>query len=313
MGNNLSSSIKWWMELVRCPWCGENPFRDDSPEKVQCKSCDRPFEWKDNELEWLPKMKKTKRYDAPKGKMALIKRALNPLSNPLLPMRYWSKFRTEQYYQRTLNDKSLAKEWADHYLSGLDFPKDAAVLDHSCGRGRNIGLLNQLGYQVAGQDMTSNLWWKNLSSSGFQIVPPNSERLPWKSSSFDLVNNTMVIRYLPQESMKSFVQEIWRVLKPGGYWLILETNNQGYGRAHTQLKSTLSLDFMRSQVAQNGFKELDTSWEGFYAPFWPFFINYLRKQCGPWPMDISDYSSWIAKQIPPEKRGLWLLRLRRED
>ena len=29
--------------------------------------------------------------------------------------------------------------------------------------------------------------------------------------------------------------------------------------------------------------------------------------------NISDFDSWLAKQIPPEKRSLWLMRLRRGD
>jgi len=313
MENNPSFSFKWWMNLVECPWCSEKPFPNEPPIKMECRFCRSPFEVRNNVLEWIPDGQKTKRYDAAKGKLDIVKRLLNPLSNPLLPMRYWSKIRTEQYYRRTLNDNNLAKKWAEHYLTGIDIPKNAMVLDHGCGRGRNVGLLSQLGYQVAGQDMTVDKWWARLPDSGFQVIPRGSERLPWKSSSYDLVNDDVVIRYLPEEMVKSFVKEIRRVIKPGGYWLILETNNQGFGRKHAQLKSTLSLNLMRSLAKQNGFKEIDVSYEGFYAPFFPFAINFLRKQCGPWPMNISDYESWMAEQIPPEKRGLWLLRLRRED
>lgn len=304
---------KWWMDLVRCPWCGENPFKGDPSEKMECTSCKRPLELRGNEIDWLPEGKKTKRYDAPKSKLDFIKRALNPLSNPLLPLRYWSKFRTEQYYQRTLNDKNLAEKWADHYLSGLNLPKDAVVMDHSCGRGRNIGLLNQSGFQVVGQDILAHPWWGNFPDSGFQVVPPYSQGLPWKSSRFDLINDALVVSYIPEIILEPFIKEIRRILKPGGYWIILEANNQSYGQKHFQIKNLLPLESMRSLATQNGFKEIDVSYEGFYAPFFPLFINFLRKQCGPWPMDISDYNSWIAKQIPPEKRGLWLLRLQRED
>jgi SAM-dependent methyltransferase len=313
MENNLSLSFKWWMNLVECPWCGEKPFLNKPSMKMECRSCSRPFEIRNNELEWIPDGQKTKRYDVAKGKIDFIKRALNPLSNPLLPMRYLSKFRTEQYYQRTLSDQFLAEEWADHYLSGIDLPKDAVVLDHGCGRGRNVGLLNQIGYKVSGQDMIPSPWWERLPDSGFQVVPPNYERLPWKSSSYDLASDIGVIGYLPRENLGSFVKEVKRILKPGGYWLILEANDKGYSREHFPSKNLLPLSLMRSLATQNGFREIDVSYEGFYAPFFPFAINFLRKQCGPWPMNISDYDSWMAEQIPPEKRGLWLLRLRRED
>lgn len=313
MSNNLSPSQKWWMDLIRCPWCRDIPFRADLSMSINCESCKSSFEFKNNEVEWVSEGHKKKRYDAPRGKIDFFKRVLNPLSNPLLPLSYWSKFRTEQYYQRTLNDKSLAKKWVEHYLSGLNLPKNALILDHGCGRGRNVGLLNQLGYQFAGQDMTSSSWWGNLMDSGFQIVPPDCEGLPWKNSAFDLINDSLVVSYIPVKIFEVLIKEIRRVLKPGGYWVILAANNKSYGQKNFQIKNLLPLDSMRSLAKNNGFKEIDVSYEGFYAPYFPLFINFIRKQCGPWNFDLSDYESWLAEQTPPEKRGLWLMRLRRGD
>ena len=81
MENNLSTSIKWWMDLVRCPWCGEKPFGYNVSLKMECRSCNRPFESRNNELEWIPYGEKKKRYDIPKGEIDFIKRGLNPLSD----------------------------------------------------------------------------------------------------------------------------------------------------------------------------------------------------------------------------------------
>ena len=106
------------------------------------------------------------------------------------------------------------------------------------------------------------------------------------------------------------MQEVRRVLKPGGYWIVLEANEESYGRKHFQ-QALLSLPLMRSLAARAGFREIDLSYEGFYAPVFPLLINFLRKQCGPWPMDVSDYDSWLARRSPPRKRGLWRLRLQR--
>jgi len=313
MKNSLFTSKNWWMHLVQCPNCNESPFTDNFNENSKCQSCGTNFQLNNNTLKWLLTKEQTKRYDHPKSKLDLIKRGLNPLSNPLLPLRYWSKFQIERYYRRTLTDRDLAIKWAKHYLSGIELPKGAAILDHGCGRGRNVGLLNQLGYQVAGQDMTENTWWNRFSNAGFQVLPPDCDKLPWKNSSFDLVNNNLVVCYLDKKKLNSFVKEIKRVLKPGGVWLILEANEQSLGHKHFQIESLTPLDLMRSLATKNGFREIDTSYEGFYAPYFPLFINFLRKQCGPWPFDVSDYDSWLAKQISPEKRGLWLLRLQREE
>ena len=93
--------------------------------------------------------------------------------------------------------------------------------------------------------------------------------------------------------------------------MVLEANVESFGVKAFQMDHLMPLNLMRSLAAQNGFKEIDISYESFYAPVFPLVFNFIRKQCGPWPMDISDYDSWIAKQIQPEKRGMWLLRLRR--
>ena len=306
---NNSSTTNWWLDLVQCPWCGEIPFTDATPKYENCNSCNKHFEIKNNSLEWKTDGKATQRYDAPKGILDIIKRLLDPLSNPLLPMRYWTQFRVEQYYKRVLNDITLAKKWSDHYLSKLNLPKDATILDHGCGRGRHVALLNQLGFRSVGQDMSKNTWWQKLTKNGFQVTPPNSTHLPWKSSSFDLVNDVQVIHYLLPEALENFIKEVKRVLKPGGHWILLDANDNSYGGRHFQHERLLPLHVVRSLVTQNGFKEVDQSYEGFYASVFPYVINFLRKQCGPWPMDVSDYDSWIAQNIQPKKRGLWLLRL----
>jgi hypothetical protein len=79
------------------------------------------------------------------------------------------------------------------------------------------------------------------------------------------------------------------------------------------MDSLLPLDLMRSIAMQNGFTEIDVSYEGFFAPYFPLIINFFRKQWNPWRMDVSDYDSRMARKISPEKRTLWQLRLRRED
>ncbi|MBL08976.1 MAG: hypothetical protein CL402_00405 [Acidiferrobacteraceae bacterium] len=312
MATNLSTSNLWWISLVQCPICYEKPFKENLRGKLKCLSCDTKFELVKNRIDWTPEHQITQGYDRPKNKWDLLKRCINPLSNPLLPFRYWIKLRTEQFYKRTINDNRLAESWANHYLSGIRLPENATILDHGCGRGRSIGLLNQNGFKVVGQDMIADNWWKNFDKNGFQILPPNYTKLPWRDSSFDLVTNIMVIGYLPREKLDCFVKEICRVLKPNGYWLILEANDKSLGRRlfNREYENPLPLNTMRVFAKNHKFKEIDVSYEAFYAPFFPILINFIRKQCGPWQFDISDYDSWLAKQISPEKRGQWLMRLK---
>lgn len=311
-GGNLDEkpSRQWWMNMVTCAWCGANPIGDGFAKEMECQSCSRPFAVKNNRLVWPAKEEKASRDVFAGGILKFLRRALNPLSSPMSPLRYWSNFRTGRYYRRTVADPLLAQRWAEHYLSGLELPADAILLDHGCGKGRHTGLLNQLGFRTVGQDIAENAWWDRLTGSGFQVVPPGCVRLPWASRSFDLVLDVGVIGFVPRDGLEAFMSEVRRVLKPGAYWVVLEANDQSYGWRHFQ-QAVVPLSFVRSLAEKIRFAEVDVSYEGFYAPAFPILINFLRKQCAPCAMNGYDFDSWLARQIPAEKRGTWLLRLRR--
>jgi hypothetical protein len=48
------------------------------------------------------------------------------------------------------------------------------------------------------------------------------------------------------------------------------------------------------------------SYEGFYAPVFPVLINAIRKTLAPWPFDLADHDSALARLIAPRRRALWL-------
>ena len=241
-----------------------------------------------------------------------LRNAINPLNNPLLPMRYISRIRREGYYRRTLTDKRLAREWADHFLKDLDLPPGAVALDFGCGRGRNAALLAQLGFKVVGQDITVHPWWASMPDVGFQTAP-DFTRLPWKDHSVNLFLATEVIHYVPPELLDAHAAEVWRVLKPGAYWVLLEANEAGLGAAYVrkQIGRLHSLTDVERLVSAKGFKEHDRSFEGYYARRFPGFINFVRKQCSCRPFDLYDWRSRLAARLPDEKRALWLLRLQK--
>jgi hypothetical protein len=108
------------------------------------------------------------------------------------------------------------------------------------------------------------------------------------------------------------MQEIRRILKPGGYWLLLEANSGSLAAKHlrSRIGRLHELDRVRRLAVNSGFTEISQSFEGFYAPYFPVLINFIRKLCSFRQFDISDYDSWVVKAMLPEKRGLWLLRLK---
>lgn len=303
----------WWHALVVCPSCGsrELSWPDHTMWEGKCVKCGRDFKLDNDILRWNDTNQVTKMALLPVLARRL-RNFLNPISSPLLPFRYLTQIRLERYYQRTLLDSDLARKWAGHYLDGLDLPEEVIVLDFGCGRGRNVGILNQLGYWVAGQDVKFHSWWHRLTGCGFQVTQ-GSSNLPWRDAVFDLVVEVEVIHYIHETQLLKHVQEIKRILKPGGYWLLLEANSKSFGarQVRSKIGRLHELDKVKELTASSGFIEISQSFEGFYAPYFPILINFIRKLCVPRQFDISDYDSWLATKIMPERRALWLLRLKK--
>ena len=311
-----SHESRWWLELVACPYCGTDEVDLCSTSRGisgACR-CGREYRLKDRTLFWDGGDSAGERSNGLSARTLWKKlwNSLNPLNNPLLPMRHFSRWRVEQYYRRTLSDIALARTWAEHFLKDLSLPDGATVLDFGCGRGRNIGFLKQLGYKVVGQDVISNKWWDRLPDVGFQVLDTMA-RLPWKDASFDLVVEVEVIHYLPWEALQKHVEEIRRIIKPGGYWVLLEANNSGDGAEHIrrQIGQMHPLGEVRSLMESEGFMEIDIDYISYYASHFPLFINFLRQQCSLRRFDMYDWNSWLASRVPKERRGLWLMRLQR--
>jgi SAM-dependent methyltransferase len=321
--------VEYLLSLTACPICGSagQELIRQSVAGV-CNSCNEPWRIEENVLIWSEEERQANQSRKPLFFRKIIVKArdphwvienikwraayyLHPFKSPFSPLTRLTNRRVEQYYYRTLNDRDLAKEWANHYLNGLLMRPGACILDHGCGRGRHLGLASQLEYKIYGQDVVRHEWWQNLPNCGFQVVPPEAKSLPWRDQVFDMVLNIEVISFMSPESLESHAQEVLRVLRPGGYWIILEANSGSYG-AHIPRKHYGRLHTLKETIqtaTEAGFEELDASYEGFYAPFFPIFVDFFRKVCAPWPLDLADHRSWMASLIKQQRRALWLLRL----
>jgi SAM-dependent methyltransferase len=289
-----------------CPWCGHAMPAPKEGEHA-CVHCGRRCCDAGNLRRWIDDERPAHQRDL----ATLLLRQFSPLSSRLSPLRYFADWRVEQYYRRTLADQSLAEQWASDYLEGLTLAPHAVVLDHGCGRGRHSALLSRLGYQVAAQDITSHSWWRHLPACTFQTVSAEAERLPWNEHTFALVVDVGVIHYLTEAQLSKLAGEVLRVLQPGGFWLLLEGNSESYGasRMRSIIGRLHEVDTVRRLASAAGFQELDLSYEGFYAPLIPLYVNFVRKLMRPGPMDLNDHRSVLAARLPSRRRAHWRLRL----
>ena len=115
---------------------------------------------------------------------------------------------------------------------GVPFESVGTLLDFGCGCGRVLRHLMNAGVEINGSDLNSNLirWCdKNIAQAKFSVnglTPP----LPHPGGSLGLVYALSVFTHLPESLQKPWLNELARVLRPGGH-LILSTHGERYREA----------------------------------------------------------------------------------
>ena len=96
---------------------------------------------------------------------------------------------------------------------------DAAILDCGCGTGHNLALLRQHG-RATGIDLT----WTGLAFAHARgeraVAQASATRLPFGDGRFDVVTSFDVIYALEDADETAALQEMHRVLRPGGHLVI---------------------------------------------------------------------------------------------
>ena len=112
----------------------------------------------------------------------------------------------------------------DQLLKGRLVP-GMRVLDAGCGSGRNLVYLLKSGYEVFAVDESEQAiaHVRALASGLAPHLPPNNfkcgsvERIGFEESEFDVVLSSAVLHFARDDDQwMAMVQEMWRVLRPGG-------------------------------------------------------------------------------------------------
>jgi SAM-dependent methyltransferase len=137
---------------------------------------------------------------------------------------------------------SLTSEGVDvnNYEFCAQFAQKAAngragfkVLDYGCGAGQIIGLMRAAGLEAAGceafyeGDDCSSRTPQNLRP---YISRMQGDRAPFDDASFDLVINNQVLEHV--KDLDIVVQEIGRILRPGGICLSLFPDDSVWREGH---------------------------------------------------------------------------------
>lgn len=141
---------------------------------------------------------------------------------------YWERFNKmyELEYDLSWLDKEIPQE-VRGYIRQLILEKsldveDSRIMDLGCGRGKLLYHLEQEDFkQVVGVD---------VSNVAAQLAKPHTERsevlvadviegLPFKDNTFSLVTELTVLSSLNPQHWSSVLNEIYRVLNRGGFYI----------------------------------------------------------------------------------------------
>lgn len=134
------------------------------------------------------------------------------------PIEQTSGFETEE-------DACLYLMHLRAYSEAARLSAGLRVLDIGCNAGYGCGILSEFAADVVGVDVSEMA----IQRAGQMVHKPNvsflcvnGDVLPFEANEFDMVTAFQLIEHLPAPA--HFLADVWRVLKPGGRFLLTTPN-----------------------------------------------------------------------------------------
>lgn len=108
-------------------------------------------------------------------------------------------------------------------LQGLQINPETKVLDLCCGSGQATQFLVQSSQDVTGLDaspLSLKRAQKNVPQA--QYVEAWAEDMPFPDNQFDLVHTSVAMHEMKPDQLRQILQEVYRVLKPGGIFTMVD-------------------------------------------------------------------------------------------
>lgn len=134
------------------------------------------------------------------------------------------------YHARRYETKygKLFKRLHHYYITKLleSIDKKFSLLEVACGTGHTSQLLANLGFDFIACDLTPQMMAQarekieKTENRRVDFIETNAMSLPFSDASFDLLVSTRFLHLFPLSKQKIILQEMIRVLKPGGKILV---------------------------------------------------------------------------------------------
>jgi SAM-dependent methyltransferase len=152
---------------------------------------------------------------------------------------------------------------------GFDLSRAQAVLDFGCGAAKNIRLLRGIrGLRLVGTDVNAaQIEWarKHVPGVEFHVNELEPPLRFAEDDTFDLVTAASVFTHIPLHLQRPWLEEIRRILCPGGYFLCTVA-----GVHHIRIQLSPEL---QQELRAKGHVTLDADDEG---------VSYATKAAGSW-------------------------------
>lgn len=152
------------------------------------------------------------------------------------------------------------------------------VLDFGSGTGRHVVYLSKLGFDLTGIDISKTgikickEWLKHEKLEAKLICRDIFKTIPYPNGYFDAVISTQVIHHGKRSQIEKTIQEISRVVRPGGVMFItvppdkkFDPNKKGWKMKEIDKRTFLPLDGPEKGLVHYFFTkdELNNSFSGF--------------------------------------------------
>lgn len=108
-------------------------------------------------------------------------------------------------------------------LKGLTIGPETTVLDLCCGSGQATQYLVRYSQQVTGLDASPfsiRRARRNVPQASY--VEAFAESMPFSADQFDLVHTSVAMHEMEMAQLRQILQEVYRVLKPGGWFTLMD-------------------------------------------------------------------------------------------
>ncbi len=144
--------------------------------------------------------------------------------------RMWDYFSSSKAYLN-ISFSQVLGDSVINFVRQHKIPFEGRILDYGCGTGALLEKLLARGISCEGAEFSSNYieivnsrFKDNPLFNGIELL--NGLPTPYKDNTFGMIFLNDVIEHLLPDELENTIQEIYRILKPGGFFIITTPNQE---------------------------------------------------------------------------------------